>query len=215
MEIIIGQEGDYVVADRYVGRRHAKLFRTNEGLFIEDLESVNGTYVNGKAVKKKRIGIADHVVLGKDYVLDIEQVLKQIPMSDREFAEAFQQLKSVYDTYNKDKVKIQSQGQGKMMLKRSVPMALPGILIAGASLLPGIGSMAAIIGAGLSAIAIAGGAYWGSKEMAKMPEKLLELDEQFKIDYSCPECKKPFGQQNSWGSLERQGKCPYCKRPFK
>ena len=134
-------------------------------------------------------------------------------MSDGEFANEFRKLKEVYETYSKNKIKIQTTTTGKMMIKRSVPMALPGLLMTVLST-TGLGVNAAIIGGILSAVAITAGAIWGANEQSKMPQKIAELDEQFKVDYSCPSCHKPFGQQNSWESLRRQGKCPYCGRKF-
>jgi DNA-directed RNA polymerase subunit RPC12/RpoP len=209
-EWIIGREGDIKVSDGRVSRCHARLIRGEEGVFIEDLDSKGGTYVNGKPVKRKKISVHDKVTLGTEYELDIAEILAGIPLSDAEFTEAFRKLKEVYETYNRTKIHIQSQTQGKMMLKRSLPMAVPGILIA----FVGRDTGTMLVGAILSALAVIGGSVWGAKEMGRSPERLWQLDEQFKIDYACPECKKPFGANNSWESLRRQGQCPYCRRKF-
>jgi DNA-directed RNA polymerase subunit RPC12/RpoP len=107
-------------------------------------------------------------------------------------------------------LEIQKQSQFKMMLKRMIPMAVPGILLAAAGKNP----ITMIAGALLLALALVAGAVWAAKEMEKNPERLLNLEEQFKIDYACPACKKLFGAHNSWESLRRQGKCPYCGRKF-
>ncbi|MDR2042191.1 MAG: FHA domain-containing protein [Tannerella sp.] len=210
-EWIIGREGDIKVSDGRVSRRHARVTRGAEGVFIEDLNSTAGTYVNGKLVKRKKIDVHDKVTLGTEYVLDVAGLLAAMPMSDAEFTESFRLLKEVYDTYNRTKIRIQSRSQGKMMLKRSLPMAVPGLLIA---LVGGRDSSFMIVGTVLSALAVIGGSVWGAKEMEKSPERLWQLDEQFKIDYACPDCKKPFGAHNSWESLRRQGQCPYCRRKF-
>ncbi|MDR3261601.1 MAG: FHA domain-containing protein [Tannerella sp.] len=210
-EWIIGREGDIPVIDDYVSRRHAKLTKEADGFYIEDLASKGGVYVNEKKVRRKKINVRDNVRLGSRYLLDLEEIISNIPLSDAEFTEAFRQLKNLYETYNTTKVNIQSQSQGKMMLKRSIPMAVPGLMMIGATTF--LGPAATIIGAVLSAAAMIGGSIWGSKEMQKMPMKMNELEEQFKIDYCCPSCKKPFGQ-TSWESLRRQGQCPYCKRKF-
>jgi pSer/pThr/pTyr-binding forkhead associated (FHA) protein/DNA-directed RNA polymerase subunit RPC12/RpoP len=209
-EWIIGREGDIKVSDGRVSRRHARVTRGAEGVFIEDLGSKAGTYVNGKLVKRKKISVHDKVMLGAEYVLDVADLLATLPLSDAEFTEAFRNLKEVYDTYNRTKIRIQSQSQGKMMMKRSLPMAVPGVLIA----LVGRDPLTMIVGTILSALAMIGGSVWGAKEIEKSPERLWRLDEQFKMDYACPDCKKPFGVHNSWESLRRQGQCPYCKRKF-
>ncbi|MDR3268349.1 MAG: FHA domain-containing protein [Tannerella sp.] len=208
-EWIVGREGDIPVSGQYVSRRHARLTKEADGLYIEDLDSKAGTYVNGKAVKKKKIGLRDRVLLGPDCVLNVGEVLAQIPLSDAEFTQAFHQLKAVYETYSKTKLKTQSQSQGKMMLKRSLPMAAPGILVA----IAGRDPVTMIVGAALSALAMVGGSMWGAKEMERIPERIFELDEQFKMDYACPDCKRSFGPV-PWEGLRRQGQCPYCKRKF-
>jgi len=212
-EWIIGREGDIVVNNKYVSRTHALLTRDAEGFHIEDLGSTGGTYVNDVLVNKKKISEKDKVVLGKNYTLNILEALKQIPLSDEEFAEAFDGLQDVYDTYNRTKVKIQSKTQSKMMIKRTLPMAIPGLVAVGASFSSEIGPIVGVIGGICSAIALVIGSLWGAKEIGQMPEKLLELDEKFKIDYSCPACYKPFGAV-PWESLRRQGQCPWCKRSF-
>ncbi|MCH7587326.1 MAG: FHA domain-containing protein [Chloroflexi bacterium] len=51
-EIIIGRspECDYIISDRQVSRRHSRIRRTPDGFYLEDLNSKNGTYLNGAAV---------------------------------------------------------------------------------------------------------------------------------------------------------------------
>jgi DNA-binding response OmpR family regulator len=44
------EECDYVIDDRQVSRKHAVIKRTENGYTIEDLESKNGTFLNGAAV---------------------------------------------------------------------------------------------------------------------------------------------------------------------
>jgi DNA-binding response OmpR family regulator len=46
------EECDYVIDDRQVSRRHAVIKRTDKGYVIEDLDSKNGTFLNGTAVKE-------------------------------------------------------------------------------------------------------------------------------------------------------------------
>jgi pSer/pThr/pTyr-binding forkhead associated (FHA) protein len=51
----IGRDGscDLAIADVTVSRRHAQLERTADGWLISDLESTNGTRVNGWRVRGK------------------------------------------------------------------------------------------------------------------------------------------------------------------
>jgi len=52
-ELVIGRsmKSDLSVADRFLSRQHARLFRTDEGWMIEDLGSRNGTFVNGVRIE--------------------------------------------------------------------------------------------------------------------------------------------------------------------
>jgi hypothetical protein len=52
-EFLIGRapECDVVVADRQVSRHHARLCRTDKGYVLEDLESKNGTHLNGAQIE--------------------------------------------------------------------------------------------------------------------------------------------------------------------
>lgn len=51
--LLIGRESDcdLVIDDRQVSRRHARLYQTPEGVFLEDLDSKNGTYINHKKIE--------------------------------------------------------------------------------------------------------------------------------------------------------------------
>jgi len=215
-EIIIGRQvekGNYQIDEQYklVGRRHARLIRKPEGFYIEDLDSANGTFVNSKSVKVKKIVSSDKVMLGGQnyYELNLAKAMKMLPMSDQEFQAAFQNLKKVYDHYQKTKVKIQKESQGMMMIKRSIPMALPGIAMMFLKNFPAL----QIFGGVLSAVAMVICSIWASKSMAKTPELINNLREQFLMDYVCPNCGQDFGER-PWENIKRQGKCKACGREF-
>jgi len=77
MEKIIGRssECDIVVLDpkKRVSRRHAILRQDNGVVFIKDLGSLNGTYVNGLKISTSdfiRINPSDKVTLSTDYIVD-------------------------------------------------------------------------------------------------------------------------------------------------
>jgi pSer/pThr/pTyr-binding forkhead associated (FHA) protein len=63
-EIIIGR-GDIAhicIKDAYISTAHCKIILENNTVYIEDLRSINGTYLNGKRVK-------EHTVLRNEDVL--------------------------------------------------------------------------------------------------------------------------------------------------
>jgi hypothetical protein len=56
---------DIVIDNLAVSGEHAVLQMTGAEVFIEDLNSTNGTYINGKAVKKQLLSHNDTVEIGK------------------------------------------------------------------------------------------------------------------------------------------------------
>jgi hypothetical protein len=56
---------DIVIDNLAVSGEHAVLQKVGTDVFIEDLNSTNGTYINGKAVKKQLLAHNDTVEVGK------------------------------------------------------------------------------------------------------------------------------------------------------
>lgn len=64
---------DIVIDNLAVSGEHAVLLAVGNDVFIEDLNSTNGTYINGKAVKKQLLQHNDTLEVGKyriKYILD-------------------------------------------------------------------------------------------------------------------------------------------------
>jgi pSer/pThr/pTyr-binding forkhead associated (FHA) protein len=80
-------ECDVLLATPEVSRRHAMLVREGDRFEVRDLESINGTFVNGEKVSRRALQVGD-VVRVEDFeitfVLDsapIDQALKAEPMA--------------------------------------------------------------------------------------------------------------------------------------
>ncbi|MBN1679961.1 MAG: FHA domain-containing protein [Anaerolineae bacterium] len=60
-ELVVGRGGecDLVLPERQVSREHIRIFRSGDTYFLEDLDSKNGTWVNGKQVKAETVPIKD------------------------------------------------------------------------------------------------------------------------------------------------------------
>ena len=56
---------DIVIDNLAVSGEHALLHRVGNDVYIEDLNSTNGTYVNGKAIKKQLLVEGDNIDIGK------------------------------------------------------------------------------------------------------------------------------------------------------
>ncbi|TCJ15887.1 DUF2662 domain-containing protein [Rubrobacter taiwanensis] len=64
---IIGrsEKNDIVISDPNVSRRHARLSRSGDGFVIEDLDSTNGTLLDGAPIKRERIEDGDELTFGQ------------------------------------------------------------------------------------------------------------------------------------------------------
>ncbi len=65
------EDNDLMVDDAKLSRQHCRIARTPEGLVIEDLDSSNGTYVNGAPTTRHLLSAGDTVFIGVT-PLDIE-----------------------------------------------------------------------------------------------------------------------------------------------
>ncbi|MDR1331839.1 MAG: FHA domain-containing protein [Tannerella sp.] len=198
------KENEFVVDDPYVSRCHARLVKNDNGeLFIEDAGSTNGTFVNGDRVLRKRISLADTVMLGERYTLNVRDALKY----DNDYSEEFAALKQVYDSYIREKIRIQSSNQFKTRLFQSLPFAFVGI----AGLIIGLVGKShqplVIVSLVLAVCAPTLGIYLGARQSAKIPELLQNIANQFKIDYVCPKCGAFLGEI-PWESLANKKQCP-------
>jgi len=71
--VTFGRESSHeiVLDDDEVSRSHARIFYRAESFYIEDLHSTNGTFVNGKRVRKKiKIKDKDLITIGERYVFE-------------------------------------------------------------------------------------------------------------------------------------------------
>ena len=69
-EIVVGRssELDMVLVEDMVSRRHAKLTVTGDQIFIQDLGSTNGTFVNGEKIKRARLQEGDRILIGTSII---------------------------------------------------------------------------------------------------------------------------------------------------
>ena len=56
-EFYMGRDADCdaVIPDRQVSRKHARLVRKAAGIFLQDLDSKNGTYLNGRQITEEEL----------------------------------------------------------------------------------------------------------------------------------------------------------------
>ena len=75
---------DIVIDNLAVSGEHAVLQMTGNEVHLEDLNSTNGTYVNGKAVKKQLLQNNDTVEIGKYKIKYINEVAGRHVRQDRD-----------------------------------------------------------------------------------------------------------------------------------
>lgn len=63
------KEGNLIIDDKLISRRHAVIREIDGALVVEDLESANGTFVNGVEVKLHQLAPGDRVALGGTVLL--------------------------------------------------------------------------------------------------------------------------------------------------
>jgi hypothetical protein len=69
-EIVIGRssELDMVLVEDMVSRRHAKISVENGNIFLEDLGSTNGSFVNGEKINRTKLAEGDRILIGTSII---------------------------------------------------------------------------------------------------------------------------------------------------
>ena len=226
MEIIVGRNvtGDntFKVDNTFVSGKHCKVWYDNdEGVvFVEDLNSTNGTYVEGALVKRKRIGLEDKILLGgpggfETTAKELFQGLTADGGRDkveegRELAidgHSIEYLRSIYEDYQKKMASLKSRAQMFQML-RIIPTSLIGIGLAALGL-----SKQSWIGVGAMAVALVVCFVLTSILVRKNDAKINTLKELHQIKYSCPNRHRYYGDR-SWKVLEHEEECQFCREKF-
>ncbi|WP_291314497.1 FHA domain-containing protein FhaB/FipA [Corynebacterium sp. UBA2622] len=63
------ESSDFVLGDDYASSRHARLFRRGSEWFVEDLDSRNGTFVQGNRIDQpERVSVGTDIKMGRTIV---------------------------------------------------------------------------------------------------------------------------------------------------
>ena len=80
--VIMGRtsDNDLQVDSRFVSRHHCQIITSAEGSVIEDLNSTNGIFVQGKRVRRYNLNDGDVVVIGKHEMMYVDERLARARM---------------------------------------------------------------------------------------------------------------------------------------
>lgn len=226
IEIKIGREveGQHVLAIprnyNRVSRWHAVIIWHNGTVIIEDNESSNGTYVNGRRIAKTKIQEGDIVWLGEQeregsYQLDLKKIFESCRNAENaqrtDYSKEFINIKQAYIDYQHEaselKTKMAKQSQMPRLLAALVP-AIIGLIILLVSEDITLRILSMSIGSVLSGIV--GILTLGKNSTAndQISEEITELQIKYQSRYCCPKCGMKYPFTTHWKKLAAEGKCP-------
>jgi len=201
------QENDIVLHNDKVSGIHARAFNNEkEEIVLEDLESRNGTFVDGRKIKQTVIGKLSKISLG-DELIDYSQISIKLRHKNRDFTEEFYQLKEVYNNFRNDLEQIRKSDEKKNFLIRLAFSLFPLILLIFLNkYIPQNLRILFYTGSPVIFMIIT----YFKQLSSKSKKKIEELSEQFLKEYKCPSCRCSLGNA-SWNLLADQKNCFSCK----
>lgn len=229
IEIKIGREVEGASAFRVpptfkkVSRRHAILRWQDGTVTIEDNESANGTFVNGKRIAKTKIKEDDMVWLGGNgtdqecYRLDVKKVFDSCREAEdaqrTDYTKEFLRVKQAYINYKAEEADLRKHTTVKSQLPIRIISFVPTLIGAIIAIMPGADpthriaaiSVGGVITSLINILMI--GKSGGVND--NLNEQITELQIKYQKEYRCPKCGKEFNLSTHWKKLEAGGKCPY------
>ena len=219
IEIKIGREvednGNLLVPPtcKRVSRRHATLFWNDGTVTIEDNESANGTYVNGKRIAKTKVTENDTVWLGGNNggegwsQLEMKKIFETCKETEKkaktDYSAEFEDLKQAYNEYKEAVAKVKNSQNVKQRAVNFIPMLLGAIAaVPNFSLPPWSRFVFLGIGAAITLILMA------RNNKHDIGEDITELQIKYQPRYCCPKCGMKYPFTTHWKKLEADGKCP-------
>lgn len=204
-------ENDKVFQQGDISSKHATVTIIGENEYeVEDLDSINGTYVNGYRIKKAIISDKDELRLSAGVIVDVPALFgkakshkpnNEPKTNPKDYVREFKNLEPLFLKYKADRKKIIKTHNQKMTLLRGAITASPLLVL-----------FIAQQNTGLMGLTILGSTLAGLLTSSTgIQDKLDELDENFRIRYVCP--NRSCGQQlngQPWKIIHATGFCPRC-----
>jgi hypothetical protein len=211
MDFYIGRnnDNDLKLVSPTVSGEHARILISDDyqSFILEDLDSTNGTYINGQAIAKKQLSKKDKIILGKEKI-QAEKLFKEIESfihyKRTDFSKEFLSLQRLERNFQKDKDKA-----NKFFKIKSAALRLAvtvGIMLIVGQFTPReyrIYLMGAIglIGTVISTL---------SMSEDRLRNKIEDLTVEFMSAFSCPKCEMELAGK-SWKYWKSKKNCPKCK----
>jgi pSer/pThr/pTyr-binding forkhead associated (FHA) protein len=111
--IIIGRtsDNDIQIDSRFVSRHHCQITTGTQGSVIEDLNSTNGIYVQGKRMRRYNLNDGDIVVIGKHEIMYVDDRLARARLNSPEGAAAVPTLAKAADEHAHTQTVVDTTGQ--------------------------------------------------------------------------------------------------------
>ncbi len=90
-----GEDATARVEDEHMSRRHFEIFPKNNGYAVRDLQSRNGTTLNGKAVAETQLGSGDTIRAGNSIFIfsdGLNTVIGQMANQNKSYGSYIKQL---------------------------------------------------------------------------------------------------------------------------
>lgn len=187
-----GQDSEIKIPDKTVSKLHAiaEVHYYNE-IYIIDKDSTNGTFLNGKQIRKARVNVTDQLSFGK-YQIENESFYNDLfaryKSKKDDFSREFNHLLSQFDKYQKKLDRLQDNPKGPLFLKLGLLAFLIAILLLFHDKIDQRFFYPLVIG--LSGITLLGGLFSNSR--GKRNKKIAELKLKYKKVLRCPKCNSSF-----------------------
>jgi hypothetical protein len=218
-----------------ISSQHAKITQLDDGNYlVEDLNSTNGTFVNGYRINTANVKFTDEIRLSESTIIDLSKVFKlnaeetriipKVKLDPKDFVDEFNKLDEVWTSFNKTKLDISNKFQRNSTIFRSLVSLFPILVWVLFKTLyldqfkesdpqkfqewQGSFIYFSAIGGSIGNLLV--GLFIKSPQ-----EKLTQLDEEFRVRYVCPNttCRTQLGNI-PWKSYQNQGKCFRCQAKY-
>lgn len=124
---------DLVIDNLAVSGEHAAFLLEGEGALVEDLNSTNGTYVNGKAVRRQTLAHGDLIEIGKykiRFVAEGQELTGGTPAGDTDSPAAANRPAAAEPTASIEVLSGPAAGRTVPVVKVVTTLGKPGVAVA-------------------------------------------------------------------------------------